>query len=227
MRKLLVFLALLCQAAFAGDYTVTYGVQGLFAEINKAIVTRMYEGTGIQPVFVEEPSARIMMSANQGKADAALFRIQGAEKQFTNLIPVPESHYAVSIHAFSTKQVSVTNWSDLSGYTIAYINGFLVAERNTKGIESIKTKTVEQALKLLANGRVDFVVAAREAGLEWIHSQNSTSVSIVENPLELVPVYHYVHQQHQNLIPLLTKNLLETKQSGELTDIVHRLTAIP
>jgi ABC-type amino acid transport substrate-binding protein len=226
MQKLLfvcVFLAPLI--SFSEDYYITHGVQGLFSEVNIAIIDEVYKPLNIQPTHIFEPQQRSILVADQGKADAILFRALGAEERYPHLIPLEASHYSVKIHAFTNQPLTIESWADLSEYKIAYLAGFVVAENNTVGMNRTGTKSLEQALRLLNANRVDVVIATRESGLEIIRSWSDTNVQIQPQPLATVPLYHYVHEKHQDLILPLNNSLKLLIENNELERITQRALA--
>ena len=226
MQKLLfvcVFLAPLM--SFAEDYYITHGVQGLFSKVNETIIDEVYKPLEIKPIHIYEPLKRSMLLADQGKADALLFRVAGAEKSYPHLMPLEASHYSVNIHAFTNRQLNIKSWQDLSGYKIAFLAGFLIAENNTVGMNRMGTKSLEQALRLLDANRVDVVIATRESGIEIIRSWPDTSIEITPQPLTTVPLYHYVHEKHQDLILPLNHSLNRLIETNELDNIIQRVLA--
>jgi polar amino acid transport system substrate-binding protein len=223
MKCFLLLMTFLPSVLWAQDYTVTYGVKGAFAQVNQEIVTRMYEGTGVTPTYVYQPSARMMMATNEGKADAALFRAKGAEVKFPNLVPLPTPHYNISIRAFTNRDLPIEDWASLKGYRIAYISGFLIARNNTTNMDRIETKTLEQAMNLLAANRVDVVIASTASGLEITQQPDKKSLIMMERALATVPLYHYVHKRHAEIVPVLTENLKQLREQGEVDAIIQRV----
>lgn len=223
MKRFTALMFTLVATAWSDDFTITYGTEGLFAKVNQAIVSAIYKESGQSPTFIFVPTSRYMLAADEGKADGALFRVKGAEKTFQNLVPLPTPHYSVHIHTFSTQALDLPSWDALKPYRIAYISGFLVAERNTQNMDRFESKTLDQALKLLEAGRVDVVVATRDSGMEWVRSRPGSPILMSETPLVKIPLHHYLHKQHTALIPELTENLEKLKASGEIDAIIDAM----
>lgn len=67
--------------------------------------------------------------------------------------------------------------------------------------------TLEQALQYVAKGRVDVAVLPK-AETEYVLKQMKVQqVQAVQPALELLPMYHYIHQKHQALVGPLTAQL--------------------
>jgi polar amino acid transport system substrate-binding protein len=47
-----------------------------------------------------------------------------------------------------------------------------------------------------------------------------TGVSVLQPPIETIPLFHYVHIKHRRMIPALEKVLIEMNDSGRTNEIL-------
>lgn len=217
-----ILFSLLAVSAIADDYLISHGTQGLFSKVNINIIDAIYQPTDVTPTHIFEPQVRSLASANSGKANAALFSSKNNIAQYDQLIALDKPHYQVDIHTFSTEDIVINSWQDLANYKIAYLAGFVVAKKQTVGMNRIETKSLQQALQLLDAYRVDIVIATVDSGLEIINSWPQTNIVMQDEPIQTIPLYHFVHQQHQTLIDQLNASLAAQLENGRISEIIQK-----
>lgn len=180
-------------------------VQALFREVGREAEMLIY------PTATE----RGMLNANEGLDDGLAMRVGGLEKQYPNLIRVPEpvainEFVAISIrHRFAT-----TNWDSLQPYAVSYILGWKVFEQNVpRGRELTLVRDAEQLFTLLARDRTDVVLYERWQGLAQTRAMG-LKVQVMEPPLVRTPMYLYLHRKHAALVPQVAQALVKLKQNG-------------
>ncbi len=72
---------------------------------------------------------------------------------------------------------------------------------------------------MLASGRVQIVFEERLSGLEHMNRLNLKGVKILEPPLTINPLYHYLHKKHKVLAEKLTPVFQEMKDKGHFQRI--------
>ena len=226
MKGLLLGILIWPILAIAEPYYVAHGAPGLFTEVNKAIIDLIYLDTGVEPVYIEEETSRGLISANEGRASAALYRVKSAAQQYPNLLPLDQPHYVVQIHAFSKQGIAITEWRHLADYKIAYLSGFVAAERQTRGYQRLETKSLAQAFQLLQANRVDLLVASRDSGLEYMQKNSIRDIQMYEHPLAKVPLFHFIHKRHQSLLPALNLNLQQQLENGQIQRTIEQILGL-
>lgn len=162
-----------------------------------------------------EASARALINANDGIDHGVAMRIKGLDKKYPNLVRVPERLVENDFVAYSTDlDFTTDSWEDLLPYVVAYINGWLVFERNLN-IEQQKTAVREprQMFDMLNRGRVDVVLYERWQGLQRA-KETGVRVKSHEPPLASVDMYMYVHKKYAQLAPKLAQALRAMKADG-------------
>ncbi len=186
------------------------------------IVARAFLEIGREAELLIYPTAteRSMLNANDGIDDGLAMRIAGLEKQYTNLIRVPEE---IAVNDFvaitTTHRFAVNGWDSLSPYVVTYILGWKIFEANVpKGKELTQVRDAEQLFTLLANGRADVALYERWQGLVQARAMG-IKVQVMEPPLAQTKMYMYLHKKHAALVPLAAAALAKLKRNGTYQSI--------
>ena len=202
--------------------------------INKRILEDAYQRIGIEIVAKKLPRLRALYQSNRGETDGELFRSGNAqiEKSFPNLIKIPIIlNYGEFVVFTRDVDFEVSGWESLRPYKIGSQIGVSVIDNGTKGMQVERVIHGEQLMKKLALGRVDIAVFPRLFGL--MHLKNLTQkgfnnmsfkdIRILEPPITQDPLYHYLNNKHQKLVPEITTVLFKMKRDGEIQEIINSI----
>lgn len=179
------------------------------------VAREAFRRAGFALRVVPLPIERALVNANAGIEDGDLYRATGFEKDYPNLVQVPQPLVDQDFVAFTRRpDVEVRGWPDLSRYSVAHITGQKIIERQLQGATNVTTvRDSELLLGLLANGRVDVIVNNRWVGL-WVARQAVVTVRVLEPPLLRVPMYMYLHRKHEALVAPLAAALADVRRDG-------------
>jgi polar amino acid transport system substrate-binding protein len=181
------------------------------------LVAALFREVGREAELLIYPTAteRGMLNANEGLDDGLAMRVAGLEKQYPNLIRVPEPVAINDFVAMSMRHRFATpDWDALQPYAVSYIIGWKVFEQNVpKGRELTLVRDAEQLFTLLVRDRTDVVLYERWQGLAQIRAMG-LKVQVMEPPLVRTPMYMYLHKKHAALVPQVAQALLKLKQNG-------------
>lgn len=197
----------------AFTYPLSTNEQTGFADY---IIREALRRIGYKMKSLQLPAERALINANNGLDDGDMLRIAGLQDFYPNLIQVPESVMTIELMAFTKNRTySIYKWDDLNPYSVAYITGWKILERNVNKFHEInKVKNVEQLFTILMKDRVDIILYERWVGLGYIKSHKISGIKIHEPPLSKQLVYVYLHKQHIDIIPKLAKMIKEMKADG-------------
>ena len=169
----------------------TSGEDGFQDQIAREVFRRIGVSISIEVV----PGERSLRNLNSGVDDATFVRIEGIEKAYPNLVRVPEKVMDWSFVAFSTDPaITINSWEDLTGRTVAYMNGWMIFEANTTHLaNTITTSNPENLFTLLKRGRTEVVLFEKWSGLHLVRQLNITGVAMHTPPLAMREMYMYVH----------------------------------
>ncbi|MBU1364954.1 MAG: transporter substrate-binding domain-containing protein [Gammaproteobacteria bacterium] len=187
------------------------------------IVVALFREVGLDAEVQVFPTAteRSMLNANSGIDDGLAMRIEGLEKQYPNLIRVPEPLIVNDFVAYSNHQRFTTDsWDSLEPYVVSYIIGWKVFEKNVrKAREVTLVRDADQLFGLLGSGRADVVLYERWQGLERLRGLG-IKAQVMEPPLVRANMFIYLNKKHAALVPQVSQALLKLKKNGSYQHIV-------
>lgn len=221
----LFFVLALSQAADAQDTLVLSGIEdSVNTQIGLRVLEQAYAKLGIQLIYLPLPGERALRDANAGRVDGEVFRIANVEKRYAHLIPVPTPINVLEAIAFTKdKQITISGWESLRGYKLGIQVGIKFADRGTRGMDRILVDSNEQLFKMLYHERIDVAVMAHVNGLITLRDMHQRGIQALQPPLQRYPLYHYLHQKHQALIPRLDAVLREMQATGRMTQIREQM----
>lgn len=165
--------------------------------------------------FVILPSERALSEANAGLLDGDHGRVAGLEKNYPNLLRVPEANMEWEFVAFAVKPgIVLKGWESLRSYHVGYIVGWKILEENVKAASLTKVTTPQQLFALLKNGRVDLVIFERNGGGYQSREQSISGAYAVEPPLTRQDMFLYLNKKHADLVPALAQAIRDMKTDG-------------
>lgn len=199
------------------------------------------EGTGFTNIFVAElfarlglkaqvtfnpAAARALQLADDGTDDGLAARIAGLEKDFPNLVRVPEPIFVNDfVAAAITPSAEVRRWDDLRPHSVAYILGWQVFDHNVPPVRELThAKDSKQLMGLLKSGRAEFILHERWQA-EWQAREQGVALAVQEPPLVSTPMYMYLHRRHADLVPRVAAELAAMKAQGRAKAIMAQAMA--
>jgi polar amino acid transport system substrate-binding protein len=206
----------------ASSITVTSMEGSAYTELNKRIMEEVYKRAGLSLSVVTYPAKRALQISNSGEVDGELFRIANLNKKWPNLLPVPTPiAYLEGVDFSRSVTFEVNDWESLRPYNIAIKRGILHAERGTEGMNRQILDSNRQLFKALINGRVDVIVLAKLNALVEINANQFRGIKQLNPPIFKLPVFHYLHQKHEALIPVLDKIIRDLNDDGTIQKITY------
>ena len=219
----LVLLSLACIADH--KFVVTVVTQGAFTEAGKSIVKEAYSRIGISIEFRQLPGERAIVDTNKGVTDAELFRIDKINLRYPNLIQIPVSYIPDEVAVFSKMDIKVDGWQSLTEYSTAVRRGDKFIEDKTRDMERYFVTQDLHLFRMLESDRVQVVVASRWDGLEYIRDIGSTTIKALSPSLVTNPLYHYLHNKHAEVVPLLADAIQSMHEDGTIERILKEAEA--
>ncbi|MBI3371999.1 MAG: hypothetical protein HY017_09625 [Betaproteobacteria bacterium] len=135
----------------------------------EALLGEMFRRIGREFELQALPSVRGLENANAGIDDGDAGRPAGREADYPNLIRVEGVLMDTEFVALVTDpKITITSWSDLAPYAVAYVAGWTVFEGQVKGVRDlVKVRDPEHVMALLgtAHRRLpDRALAGAHAG---------------------------------------------------------------
>lgn len=189
------------------------------------VVKEALNGIGYTLKTVRLPAERGLKNANAGIEDGEISRIRGMDKLYPNIIRVPEKVIDMEFTVFSTNKIPLTKgWASLQPYSVSFINGWKILEKNVpKNTNTTKVRKKQQLFLMLSKKRTDLIIYERWSGLLHIKQQKMTAIKIQTPPLATREMFIYLHKKHRNIVPKLAASLKKMKQNGRYQAIFNRI----
>jgi polar amino acid transport system substrate-binding protein len=88
-----------------------------------------------------------------------------------------------------------------------------------EGLKVARVKSSSQLLRMLNNERIDAVVAPRISAILSLADLRFKTMTILEPPLQILPLFHYLNKKHQSLVPELENVLQKMEDDDEIKRI--------
>lgn len=227
-----LLLALTARAEAGDTLVLNTGVRAPYTQPDRSgfldrLVAELFQRVGLQAeVQVYETSERAMQNADAGIDDGMAMRIKGLEKQYPNLVRVPEKVIDNDFVAYSRKhRFEVRGWDGLAPYQVAHIIGWKVFENNLGGRRDITlVRNAEQLFELLRQDRTDVILYERWQGLWWAR-ELALDARLLEPPLASTEMFIYLHRKHAPLVDKLAAALAAMKKDGSYRRILGETLA--
>ena len=228
MRRIILFFLLLLIATPAradGTLTFAYIDQPLSCG-SLAVLKAAYARLGYNVETYKGPAARLLADSNAGLTDGEVHRIAAIAPNYHHLIRVDAQINTVEgVIVSCGKLPEIRTVDELGKYRVAVRIGNVYATDLTKDLPNVtRTPDADRMMEMLLGHRVDYILTDRS----WITMQQQLPgrecLRVQEPPLVSIPLYHYLHIRHRELVPAITKVLREIVASGEAETIRRRAT---
>ena len=191
------------------------------------ILQDAYAEHGIKIAITPLPAARALIMADRGQFDGVVQRTEAIESQTRDLlrVPVPLLHMdMVLVSKSPTLPAPVT--TILQQGSVGIIRGVVLAEAAVSSANIQYATHPEHLLDMVCKERVEHGLIGRHSAMFSIRQFHLDGLHIHTPPVSRTPLYHYLHREHQHLLPGITATLNTMRESGKITQIVtHFVTS--
>jgi polar amino acid transport system substrate-binding protein len=205
---------------------VTPGYEHPMARIAAKILPEAYKEIGYAVEIQALPQERALRALDEGSADAYSFADDDFFTQHKGTVKVREQIGSDDIVVFTKyRDFKVKSWDSLKPYMIGYQIGMAIVERNIVGFYREPSQNPPQVFQKLSADRSDVAVMPLGVGLVMMEMLNLTDISIIEPPLERVPLYHALGSKYAFLAPKLAAALSRMNKSGRIKAVTDEVYA--
>lgn len=170
---------------------------------------------GYEAELVYTQTEKALHDVDAGILDAEINRIGGMEKEYPNLVRVPEPNMTMRFVAFSSSPLEITDWQSLEDYDIGIVRGWKILEAHTAGFPSVTFVPTEVELfTMLEKGRIDAALYAELTGYAALRDLDYSGIRHIEPPLAERDMYLYLHRSLKELALPLAEALRDMKRDG-------------
>ena len=202
------------------------GIEGsINHRIGSAILKKAYENIGVDIDTVELPAKRSLVMADAGVFDGEVQRIGNINRQYPNLIEVPEPILYLESSVFvKNPRIRIEKWDELSSYLIGIPRGIMYLNNQTAGMNRVLVKNLDQLFYLLDVGRIDVVIISTNYGRTFLENHKHMNIKMLEPPILRTPLFHYLHRKHRTLVPRIAESIRQMRKHGVIEEIITKYT---
>ncbi|WP_457324470.1 substrate-binding periplasmic protein [Roseateles sp. P5_E11] len=193
--------------------------------IGSEILKVAYARLGIDLQFVAVPALRSLLESSEGRLDGEVQRILNVEVQYPTLLAVRPSINYIEPAAFVKKlDFKIQGWPSIAAYQVGIVRGVGSSEAGTQGMSRVTAvPSMEALMRMVAAERIDVAVNDRLSGMLILQQLGlQGEVHPLDLPLQHIPLYHFLHVRHAELLPRIEETLRGMAASGELEQIRSR-----
>ena len=213
--------------ANAQPLNVNTGFTSPVSDLLEQIMLLTFRQAGLEINFTPHPAERSIALVALGIDDAECCRIPTAiQKDYPDLIQVPEVIYLAKFSAFAKKPVPrINSFEDLKPYTVASVAGWKILVNNISRIEPSVFHILDDTdsmFKVLQLERIDIATLDYLGGLEVISRLGLHDIAPIQPPLATAALYLYLNKHQAKLLPVLTSAIRELKKQGKIDQIISK-----
>jgi polar amino acid transport system substrate-binding protein len=149
--------------------------------------------------------------------------VPSIEAREPSLLRVPVVLASASIVAFAMAPLPINSWASLTPYRIGYLRGSTGVEQHLTGMQRVAVNNVESGLRKLVARRDEVYVDLLLPALATIKQLGLQGIIPLSPPLEVQPMYHYLHPRNVALVEPLSRVLVKMAASGEILAIERQV----
>jgi len=188
-------------------------------EVAKKILPEIYKSLGIEINIESVPGERAKNLSTSGQKDGETLRIFSFGEKNPMLLRVPTAYSSLETMPFfiKGKNIVINSKKDLEKYNVVIVRGVQHTKDMTEGLTKVHViDDSEQMMKFLESGRADVALTNTINGLKTLKKLNLTGVEHSPKPLDVLNLYHYIHEKNKDLVPKVDEAIKKMKNSGEL-----------
>lgn len=185
------------------------------------ILSEAYARLGYEVELQGYPAERALLMANDGLVDGEAGRVSVVERSYPNLIRVPTPIYVnrIAVLTVDADIDPAKGWAQFAYYRTCIRNGYKFLESRVPGENCHRVSSYEKMLELLKNRRVDVALAEFFDILPTLGKVGMGDVRMLDEPMAVNPMYHYLNRRHADLVPKIDAVLRAMAAEGRLKEI--------
>ncbi|MFW7522692.1 substrate-binding periplasmic protein [Vibrio ostreicida] len=217
-------------SVYADNYTFA-SIENLPEQmISAKIMTEIYSQLGYDLQVKPLPGLRAQSAANSGKVAGEVARIWGYGDQTPNVIRVPTAYYSLQTvgYALSNSGIKVNDKKELSRYKVVIIRGVKHTAKIIQGMKKSSIEVIdnpESMMQSVSSGRAQIALTNPLLGSLVLQKLGANNMELVGPPLDQLELYHYIHKDHADLVPIINQKIIELRDSGELDTLIAKSEA--
>ena len=192
-------------------------INNFSSKVNGIVLKEVYRRAGLPLDIQAMPASRVTAMSTSGEVDGEVNRIFSYGTAHPTLLRVepPINYWTVSAFYRSGSGIEIRGAADLAARRIGIVRGIKAVADLTAGLPSVSVAPSSRELMLMLDGK-RFDVAVDGSRESDFYLQRLGLSGIVSVELEQHALYHYLHEKHRDLVPLISREIRKMSDSGDL-----------
>jgi len=228
-KSLLFILVFLFFVAYNTSSAQEYNfvsIHGLIEqEVGRIIIPEIYKKLNINVSITPYPGKRAQAEVLSERNAGEIMRIWTYGEENPHTVRVPTPYYYLETTAFIKKSsgIKIDNKNDLKKYKLVKVRGVKHTNNITKGMPNVYDISATREMMLfLKAGRADVALTNTVDGILALRQLNIEDIVPTNKPLARLKLYHYIHENHKDLVPKVDAVIKAMKTTGELKALISK-----
>ena len=194
--------------------------------IGGQLLIEIYRRANISMNITAMIESRTLEEASSGRKNGKTLRMFTLGDKISSLLRVPTPISDLTTQAFGIKKtgVDIDSAADLKKYRFILNRGVRQTLNIIKDLKNVHVLSSSSLLFVfLSRGRADLGLTGRLNGLSLIKASDIKNVELIGQSLNVLPLYHYIHEEHKELVPTIYAIVKTIVDSGEMTSYVQNM----
>lgn len=191
--------------------------------LGESLIQALYQPLNIKTELIPLPPLRSLSMVNSGELDAEMVRIAEVGQRYPDLIRLPTPLLTLQLEIVSaTPNMTLDNLKQArKGRIVIQLNS-MKSQQLIGHLEPVIVHSIEQQLKLLASGRVDFALIDSIHGLDLTTGYSTAERPLFQTTVLQEPGYHFLNKKHQALLLPLEQSAQDIQVSGRVEELLQQ-----
>lgn len=198
-------------------------INNLTSRINGILLQEVYRRAGFQLEIVVMPPSRVTAMSTTGGVDGEVNRIRAYGVQHPSLIRVepPINYWTVSAFYKAAAPFEIHRVADLKGRHVGIVRGIKATADLAADMPKVSVAPSSRELMLMLHGdRFEVAIDGTEESRFYLRKSGVQGIVGVE--LEQHALYHYLHEKHKDLVPVIAREIKKMADSGDLKRVFDK-----
>lgn len=183
---------------------------------SRAVLERAYRKLGLSLQFEPLPLRRSLRMAASGEIEGEAHRMAEIADHTPGLLKVPVAINRLEVRAYTrAPRLAPVRWSELQQLRVSFQRGSMSVESRLPEVRKVESRDLEEAIRQLRMDMSDVALLTQPANPNQIHESLVRGLTMSAEPLDVIPLFHVLHERHAELLPRLAAVLQALEASGE------------
>ncbi|ALS97589.1 substrate-binding periplasmic protein [Lacimicrobium alkaliphilum] len=192
-------------------------------EVGRIVIPQLYQKIGITVSITPLPGKRAEYAAVNRHLDGEIMRIYSYGEENPTMVRVPTPYYYLETmpYVLKNRNLQIHNRDALYRFSIAKVRGVKHTNNITAGMTDVHDfDSTAEIMRMVAKGFVDVALTNTLDGMLVLRALEMDMVVPSGKPLERLALFHYIHQDHKELVPRIDSVITNSIASGELAEMI-------